>query len=96
MDNDSDNRVRTISLLIKNQMNSTSIHHIVIRLYWPRGKDMNNEEENDRMTNIEKRLENTEKLMFRVVQLMEAELKPIGTTKLDEDGNYKEVRSKLW
>ena len=24
-------------------MNSTSIHHIVIRLYWPRGKDMNNE-----------------------------------------------------
>ena len=57
---------------------------------------MNNEEETDRMTNIEKRLENTEKLMFRVVQLMEAELKPIGITKLDEDGNYKEVRSKLW
>ena len=57
---------------------------------------MNKEEETDRMTNIEKRLENTEKLMFRVVQLMEAELKPIGTTKLDEDGNYKEVRSKLW
>ena len=57
---------------------------------------MNNETENEQMTNIEKHLRNTEKLMFRVVQLMEVELKPIGTTKLDEEGNYKEVRSKLW
>ena len=84
MDNVSDNRVRTLSLLIKNQMNSTSIHHIVIRLYWPRGKIMNNEE-------TEKRLKNIEDLLFRLVRLKESEMKTEEETFPSNNGEYQHI-----